>query len=76
MRDKKTGADLYPEFRSRVQQLDPSWKPLSRRLYEAFGVFSATGDGHVGEYFAEEQMANKRISASSATSAVIILVGR
>ncbi|HZQ09965.1 MAG TPA: alpha-glucosidase/alpha-galactosidase [Anaerolineae bacterium] len=52
MRDKQTGADLYPEFRARLQVLDPSWEPLSRRLYEAFGLFPATGDGHVGEYFA------------------------
>ena len=31
--------------------MDPSWEPLSRRLYDAYGLFPATGDGHVGEYF-------------------------
>ncbi len=51
LRDKKTGRDLYPEFRARLEKMDASWEPLSRRLYHAFGLFPATGDGHVGEYF-------------------------
>ncbi len=52
LRDRATGRDLYPEFRERLEKMDPSWEPLSRRLYHAFGLFPATGDGHVGEYFA------------------------
>lgn len=51
IRDKATGRDLYPEFRARLEKMDASWEPLSRRLYKAFGLFPATGDGHVGEYF-------------------------
>lgn len=51
IRDKATGRDLYPEFRARLNKMDPSWEPLSQRLYAAFGLFPATGDGHVGEYF-------------------------
>ncbi len=52
IRDKKTGRDLYPEFRARLEKMPASWEPLSQRLYKAFGLFPATGDGHVGEYFA------------------------
>lgn len=51
MRDKATGRDLYPEFRERLQRMDDAWEPLSRKLNNAFGLFPATGDGHVGEYF-------------------------
>lgn len=52
LREKNSGRDLYPEFRARLQKMPASWEPLSRRLYDAFGLFPATGDGHVGEYFA------------------------
>lgn len=52
IRDRETGRDLYPEFRARLEKMPASWEPLSRRLYKAFGLFPATGDGHVGEYFA------------------------
>ncbi len=52
LREQGTGRDLYPEFRARLEQMPASWEPLSRRLFETFGLFPATGDGHVGEYFA------------------------
>lgn len=52
LRDKETGRDLYPEFRARLQDMPADWEPLSRRLFEAFGLFPVTGDGHAGEYFA------------------------
>lgn len=51
IREVGTGRDLYPEFRARLEAMDPTWEPLSRQLYHAFGLFPATGDGHVGEYF-------------------------
>lgn len=51
MRDRDTGRDLYPEFQARLRECDPNFQPLSRRLYDTFGLFPATGDGHVGEYF-------------------------
>ena len=49
MRDKRTGEDLYPSFREGLQATDPAFQPLSRRLYDAFGLFPATGDQHLGE---------------------------
>jgi alpha-galactosidase len=52
IREVGTGRDLYPELRSRLEQFDPSFEPLSRRLYRAFGMYPTSGDGHLGEYFA------------------------
>ncbi|MCL4395409.1 MAG: alpha-glucosidase/alpha-galactosidase, partial [Chloroflexi bacterium] len=46
-----TGQDLYPAFRARLLDFDPEFEPLSRRLHKAFGLFPASGDEHVGEYF-------------------------
>ncbi len=51
MRERGSGRDLYPEFRARLFDFDPNFEPLSRRLHKAFGLFPATGDDHVGEYF-------------------------
>ncbi|MDE3088043.1 MAG: alpha-glucosidase/alpha-galactosidase [Chloroflexota bacterium] len=49
--ERATGQDLYPAFRARLLNFDPTFEPLSRRLHKAFGLFPATGDDHVGEYF-------------------------
>ena len=59
MRDRATGADLYPQFRERVKSMQPDFELMSRRLMDAFGLFCATGDGHAGEYvgFASETIA-------------------
>ncbi len=51
IRERATGQDLYPVFRARLLNFDPAFEPLSRRLHKAFGLFPATGDDHVGEYF-------------------------
>lgn len=51
LRERATGRDVYPQFLSRLETFDPNFEPLSRRLYQAFGLFPATGDDHVGEYF-------------------------
>ena len=50
IRDKRTGEDLYPLFRQRLAEMPPDFQPLSRRIYDAFGVCPATGDGHLAEY--------------------------
>jgi alpha-galactosidase/6-phospho-beta-glucosidase family protein len=51
IREPGTGQDLYPAFRARLLDSDPEFEPLSRRLNKVFGLFPATGDDHVGEYF-------------------------
>ncbi|MGB9594188.1 MAG: alpha-glucosidase/alpha-galactosidase, partial [Anaerolineae bacterium] len=53
MTDRRTGEDLYPAFRRRLQQMPPGFEPLSRELYDVFGLFPAVGDQHAGEYIGD-----------------------
>jgi alpha-galactosidase len=50
VREKATGRDLYPLFAERWASFDPSFEPLTRRVYEAFGIFPIPGDEHLCEY--------------------------
>jgi alpha-galactosidase len=50
LHDRQTGEDLYPRFAERWAGYDPSFEPLTRRLYQAFGLFPVSGDGHLCEY--------------------------
>lgn len=58
MRDRRTGADLYPLFRERfasfrqssTQAFDPEFEPLTRDVFDAFGWFPVPGDTHLCEY--------------------------
>jgi alpha-galactosidase/6-phospho-beta-glucosidase family protein len=50
VRDKQTGEDLYPLFAERWAALDPSFEPLTRRVYEVFDWFPIPGDEHLCEY--------------------------
>jgi alpha-galactosidase len=52
IRDRETGADLYPLLREKEKSFDPAFSPLTRKLLHAFGYWLGCGDGHVGEYFA------------------------
>jgi alpha-galactosidase len=48
--DRRTGDDLYPILRERWDECDPDFEPLTRRLYQHFGLFPVAGDEHVCEY--------------------------
>jgi alpha-galactosidase len=48
--DRQTGEDLYPLFRKRFFELDPTFEPLTRRVFEAFDLFPVPGDSHLCEY--------------------------
>jgi alpha-galactosidase len=50
LQDRKTGEDLYPLFRNRWQALPGSFEPLTRRMFDAFGLFPIPGDEHLCEY--------------------------
>jgi alpha-galactosidase len=50
LRDRQTGEDLYPLFAKRWAAFDPSFEPLTRRVYHAFGRFPIPGDEHLCEY--------------------------
>lgn len=47
---RTNGKDLYPLFVRRWQELDPKFEPLTRRMYEIFGLFPVSGDEHLCEY--------------------------
>ena len=48
--DRRSGKDLYPLFRERWQALPENFEPLTRRVYDAFGMFPIPGDEHLCEY--------------------------
>jgi alpha-galactosidase len=50
LRDRRTGEDLYPLFAERWAAFDPTFEPLTRRVYDAFGLFPIPGDEHLCEY--------------------------
>lgn len=50
IRDRETGENLYPLFRKRFASFDPGFEPLTRDVYQAFGLFPVPGDTHLCEY--------------------------
>jgi alpha-galactosidase len=48
--DKRTGEDLYPLLKKRFLELDPKFEPLTRRVFQDFGLFPVSGDTHLCEY--------------------------
>ena len=54
IRDRGTGADLYPELRERERRAHwlSRWDELalSRTLFRAFGLYPSPGANHIGEY--------------------------
>jgi alpha-galactosidase len=52
IRDRKTGEDLYPRLRDKEKNFDPSFLPLTRQVFRAFGYWMTCSDDHFGEYLA------------------------
>lgn len=50
LEDRQTGKDLYPRFRECWQALPERFEPLTRRVFDAFGLFPIPGDEHLCEY--------------------------
>jgi alpha-galactosidase len=50
LHNRETGEDLYPLFRKRWAALPESFEPLTRRVFDAFGLFPIPGDEHLCEY--------------------------
>lgn len=48
--DKRSGEDLYPLLRERFMEMNPTFEPLTRRLFQDFGLFPIPGDTHLCEY--------------------------
>lgn len=50
IREKRTGADLYPLVRERWQRHAADFEPLTTRMFHAFGRLPVPGDQHMCEY--------------------------
>jgi alpha-galactosidase len=50
IRHRRTGEDLYPRLRELERGYDPSFMPLTRRLFRAFGYWLSCSEDHLGEY--------------------------
>jgi alpha-galactosidase len=51
IRDRNTGEDLYPTLRERwLNHYRRDFEPLTRELFEIFGVMPTPGDSHLCEY--------------------------
>lgn len=48
--DKITGEDLYPLLKKRFFELNETFEPLTRRVFQDFGLFPVPGDTHLCEY--------------------------
>ncbi len=50
LRDRCTGEDLYPALHEAMRHVSPEFEPLTKRVYDAFGLFPVPGDSHLDEY--------------------------
>jgi alpha-galactosidase len=51
IRDRATGEDLYPEIRQKwLYDYRKDYEPLSRELFEIFGLMPTPGDSHLCEF--------------------------
>jgi alpha-galactosidase len=50
IRDRKTGADLYPLFRERYHNGFEDFEPLTREVFDIFKTCPVPGDCHMVEY--------------------------
>lgn len=52
MRRRSTGEALNNQFSQRLENMPLDFQPLSRRLFETFGLYPTAGDHHLAEFFA------------------------
>jgi alpha-galactosidase len=50
LRRGDTGENLYPLFARRWRELPENFEPLTRQVYDIFGLFPIPGDEHLCEY--------------------------
>jgi alpha-galactosidase len=51
IRDRETGEDLYPTLRRRwLHEVRKDFEPLTRELFEIFGLMPTPGDAHLCEF--------------------------
>ncbi len=52
VRDSELGEDLYPLLKEKNKGYDGSFQPLSRKMFDIFGMYPSCSDDHIGEYLA------------------------
>ncbi|OAN49919.1 alpha-glucosidase/alpha-galactosidase [Paramagnetospirillum marisnigri] len=50
VRNRWTGADMYPLLREKEKTFDPSFEPFSRKMFGIYGLWPTCSDDHLGEY--------------------------
>lgn len=50
VRDKENGEDLYPVLIQKEKKFDPSFRPFTRKMFRAIGLWPTCSDDHLGEY--------------------------
>jgi alpha-galactosidase len=50
--DRFTGKDLYPLLWEKEKDFDPTFLPLTRKMFHAFDYWPTCSDDHMGEYLA------------------------
>ena len=52
IRHRQSGEDLYSLLREKEASFDPTFMPLTRKMFHAFGYWPTCSDDHMGEYLA------------------------
>jgi len=50
IRRKNSKEDVYPILRNADETYDPSFHPLTRRMFRLYGLYPHPSDDHIGEY--------------------------
>ena len=50
IREKETGRDLYPLLKEKEQSYEKSFRPFTRNMFHAVGLWPTCSDDHLGEY--------------------------
>lgn len=50
IRQKSNGKSIYSDFRTQISKMPENYEPMSRKLFDTFGMFPTAGDHHLSEY--------------------------
>lgn len=50
IRDKETGEDLYPLLKEKEASYEQGFRPFTRKMFRAVGLWPTCSDDHLGEY--------------------------
>jgi alpha-galactosidase len=50
VKERRSGRDLYPELREKVDKLPATFEPLTQEIFRIFGLMPVPGDCHLTEY--------------------------